>query len=176
MDCTQFIGRTTLAQDAKVPFSVEDEVLKLDNQICFPLYAAGRLVAQAYAPGLERLGITYVQYLVLLVLWETDGAGVRQIGERLYLDSGTLTPVLQRLVKAGLIRRKHRATDERTVESWLTTKGRELKKRAAQLPLALFCELELDQKALLQLRDAVDDVVARLQRIVTAQGPARARK
>ena len=84
------------------------EILKLDNQVCFPLYAAARLVVQAYRPLLGDLGLTYPQYLVMLVLWETDGASVGQIGEVLYLDSGTLTPLLKRLEKQGLVDRRRR--------------------------------------------------------------------
>jgi hypothetical protein len=97
-----------------------DDVLCLDQQLCFPLYAGARLVMQAYAPVLDELGLTYPQYLVLMVLWEQDGASVQQIGEKLFLDSGTLTPLLQRLAAAGFIRRERSARDERTVENWLT--------------------------------------------------------
>src|SRR4051812_33126791 len=101
----------------KAPAGQDDEFLKLGNQLCFPLYAASRLVVQAYGPLLEQLGLTYPQYLVLLILWERDGATVREIGEQLYLDSGTLTPVLKRLGQAGLVKRVRSATDERNVEN-----------------------------------------------------------
>ena len=80
-----------------------DELLKLDNQVCFPLYAASRLVVQSYRPFLAEIGLTYPQYLVLMVLWENDGLGVHEIGKRLHLDSATLTPILKRMEKNGLL-------------------------------------------------------------------------
>jgi DNA-binding MarR family transcriptional regulator len=141
-----------------------DEVLKLDNQLCFPLYAAARLVTQAYRPHLDALGITYAQYLVLLVLWERDRQTVTEIGVRLFLDSGTLTPVLKRLERAGLVRRGRRAQDERLVENQLTAAGKRLKQRATRVPVALLCEVGLGLDELTRVRKTVRDLVARLQR------------
>jgi DNA-binding MarR family transcriptional regulator len=141
----------------------DDDVLALDNQLCFPLYAAARLVTQAYRPHLEALGVTYAQYLVLLVLWERDGQTVSELGERLYLDSGTLTPLLKRLERGGLVRRKRRAADERVVENRLTAAGLRLKKRAAKVPLALLCEVGLDLKETVRIRDTVRGLVGKLQ-------------
>src|SRR3954466_4175892 len=111
--------------------------LLLDNQVCFPLYAAARAVTQAYQPLLARLGVTYPQYLVLLVLWEDDGLSVTQIGRRLHLDSGTLTPLLKRLEQAGLVRRRRAGGDERVVQAFLTPAGRRLERRAQEIPKAL---------------------------------------
>ena len=91
------------------------EVLYLDNQVCFPIYAASRLVMQAYRPLLAELGLTYPQYLVMMVLWETNGRTVREIGAQLYLDSGTLTPLLKRLEKQGLLTRNRRVDDDRSM-------------------------------------------------------------
>jgi DNA-binding MarR family transcriptional regulator len=141
----------------------DDDVLALDNQLCFPLYAAARLVTQAYRPHLDALGVTYAQYLVLLVLWERDGQTVSELGERLYLDSGTLTPLLKRLERGGLVRRKRRAADERVVENRLTAAGLRLKKRAAKVPLALLCEVGLDLKETVRIRDTVRGLVGKLQ-------------
>ncbi len=141
-----------------------DDVLALDNQLCFPLYAAARLVTQAYRPHLDALGLTYAQYLVLLVLWERDGQTVTELGERLYLDSGTLTPLLKRMEKSGLVRRQRRTDDERVVETRLTAAGRRLKQRAAKVPLAMLCEVGLDLKETARIRDTVRGLVGKLQR------------
>jgi DNA-binding MarR family transcriptional regulator len=148
---------------------VNDEVLRLDNQLCFPLYACARLVTQAYRAHLDPLGLTYPQYLVLLVLWERDGQKVSEIGERLFLDSGTLTPVLKRLEQLGLISRDRASTDERAVESRLTVAGRKLKRRAAKVPLALLCEVGLDLNEMTLLREAVRGLIPRLQRAADAE-------
>jgi DNA-binding MarR family transcriptional regulator len=142
----------------------EDDVLLLDNQICFPLYAAARLVTQAYRPHLDALGVTYAQYLVLMVLWERDRQTVTELGDRLFLDSGTLTPLLKRLEKQGLVKRQRRSDDERVVENRLTPAGRALKKRAAAIPPALLCEVGLDLKDFARIRGAVRELVAKLQR------------
>ena len=129
-----------------------DEALRLDNQLCFALYAAGRAMTQAYRPLLDELGVTYPQYLVLLVLWETDGLSVKQLGERLYLDSGTLTPLLKRLESAGYVRRVRSQTDERRIEIGLTPAGRSLKKRARAIPETLACSIRLSASELKRIR------------------------
>ena len=103
------------------------DILKLDNQLCFALYAATRAVTKTYRQRLEPMGITYPQYLVLLVLWEQDGLTVSEIGKKLRLDSGTLTPLLQRLEGQKLLKRRRNAKDEREVKAWLTDEGNELK-------------------------------------------------
>lgn len=140
------------------------DVLRLDEQLCFPLYAASRLVVQAYAPHLAALGLTYPQYLVLLVLWERDGLTVKEIGGRLLLDSGTLTPVLKRLEAQGLIRRARGKRDERRVENRLTARGRKLRERAAKLPIDLLCEVGLELEDAVRIRDAVKGLVRLLRR------------
>jgi len=101
--------------------------LKLDDQLCFALYAAARAMTRAYRPLLAPLALTYPQYLVLLALWERDGATVGTLGEWLDLDTGTLTPLLKRMAALGLIHRSRSRTDERTVEIWLTEHGRALR-------------------------------------------------
>ncbi|WCF07610.1 MarR family transcriptional regulator [Paenibacillus thiaminolyticus] len=114
-----------------------DERLKLDNQLCFAIYAASRELTKLYRPLLEGLELTYPQYLALLALWEHDGMTVKELGHRLYLDSGTLTPMLKRMEQQGLIRRTRAAEDERKVILSLTGKGHSLKKEAACIPAQL---------------------------------------
>jgi DNA-binding MarR family transcriptional regulator len=127
-------------------------MLRLDRQICFLLYGASRAVTQLYQPLLEPLGITYPQYLVMLVLWEEGRASVGRLSERLYLDSGTLTPLLKRLEAAGLVRRKRRADDARVVDVFLTPKGKQLKREALGVPEALACRVGLGGDELARLR------------------------
>lgn len=111
--------------------------LQLDRQLCYALYAASLAMTRLYKPLLEPLGLTYPQYLVMLVLWEGDGITVSQLGERLALDSGTLTPLLKRLEAAGLVQRLRDTADERRVLLQLTGAGRALKARAAAIPVAI---------------------------------------
>lgn len=113
------------------------EQLRLENQLCFRLYSASRLVTQAYRPLLEPLGLTYPQYLVLLVLWEQDGQTVGDIGERLLLESNTLTPLLQRMEREGLIVRTKGTTDTRKTVIELTAEGKHLERRAKDVPSCL---------------------------------------
>lgn len=108
--------------------------LALDDQICFPLYAASRAMQRRYRPLLDALGLTYTQYLVMLVLWETDGPSVRDLGARLHLDSGTLTPLLVRMDKAGLVRRTRSCEDARVVHVHLTEHGAALRAQASDVP------------------------------------------
>jgi DNA-binding MarR family transcriptional regulator len=108
--------------------------LALDHQLCFALYAASLAMTKVYKPLLEPLGLTYPQYLVMLALWERDGVAVSQLGERLALDSGTLTPLLKRLEAAGLVQRLRDSADERRVLLQLTAAGKALKARARPLP------------------------------------------
>lgn len=110
-----------------------DELLKLENQLCFPLYAASRLVTQCYQPVLDRLGLTYPQYLVMLVLWETDKVPVKTLSEKLMLQSNTLTPLLKRMQEAGLVERTRSDQDERSVLISLTAEGKALKADAPQV-------------------------------------------
>ncbi len=111
-----------------------NEALLLDNQLCFALYSTSLAMSKVYKPLLDELGLTYPQYLVMLVLWEGDGLTVSDIGERLYLDSGTLTPLLKRLEAAELVQRLRDASDERRVLVRLTAAGRKLRSQATKLP------------------------------------------
>lgn len=125
-----------------------DQALLLDNQLCFALYSASLAMTRLYKPLLEALGLTYPQYLVMLVLWERDGLMVSELGERLSLDSGTLTPLLKRLQVTGLITRLRDVEDERRVHITLTAAGRRLKTRAAKIP---GCILSASQCSLFEL-------------------------
>lgn len=110
------------------------ETLRLENQLCFPLYAASREIIKHYRPHLDALGLTYTQYIVLLVLWEDGTTSVRDLGRKLYLDSGTLTPVLKTLEKNGLITRRRSEQDERVLLVGVTKAGSALKAKAAEIP------------------------------------------
>ena len=109
-------------------------LLQLDNQICFAVYSAGHAFNRVYKPLLDKLGLTYPQYLVMLVLWERDQVPVKKIGEKLFLDSGTLTPLLKRLEAAGLVKRTRSVDDERKVIVTLTAQGKGLRDRAGAVP------------------------------------------
>ena len=132
----------------------------LDDQLCFVLYAASRAITNYYRPLLDDLGITYPQYLVLLVLWERRELMVKDLGAQLQLDSGTLSPVLKRLEAAGLVRRTRRADDERSVTVSLTKQGEALRSTASCLPSAIQRAMALDDRALAELRQTVRDLAA----------------
>ncbi len=110
------------------------EAMKLANQLCFPLYAAARNVTGLYTQWLKPLGLTYTQYIVFLVLWEKDGVSVTEIGERLMLDNGTLSPLLKKMEQAGYVTRRRSAEDDRVVLVTLTEKGRALQEEAKNIP------------------------------------------
>jgi MarR family transcriptional regulator, organic hydroperoxide resistance regulator len=131
------------------------DALRLDDQLCFALHAASRAMTGAYQPLLEELGITYPQYLVLMALWEEDGARVSRIGERLYLDSATLTPLLKRLEARGLVERRRSRVDERVVEVFLTPEGKRIEQRALELFPLLVCKTKLSLGEIVRLRDTL---------------------
>ena len=108
--------------------------LKLENQLCFPLYAAAREVVNYYTPFLSELGITYTQYIAFMVLWENDGIAVGELGRRLFLDNGTLTPMLKKLEKDGYVTRRRSAEDERVTLIRITDAGMALREQAAEIP------------------------------------------
>jgi DNA-binding MarR family transcriptional regulator len=144
-----------------------DDGLRLESQLCFRLYAASRAVQQLYQPLLKPLGLTYPQYLVLLVLWEMDEAGespsVGEVGERLFLDSGTLTPLLRRLEASGVLRRERSSEDERVVRVSLTAEGRRLRRTVRSVPHALFCRAGLTPDEYLKLLPEIDALYKRLR-------------
>jgi len=119
--------------------------LKLDNQICFPVYAASRLIIREYQPHLDKLGITYPQYLVLLVLWEEDGISVNDIAHKLILNTNTVTPLLKRMETLGLVSRIRSEEDERKVIVRLTEKGSAMKAEAAHIPYSLMADISPDE-------------------------------
>ena len=141
------------------------EQLKLENQLCFPLYAASRLITQAYQPHLDALGITYPQYLVLMVLWETDSITVNEITHRLILNTNTVTPVLKRMEAQGIITRQRSEEDERKVIVALTPQGKQLQAEAASIPEKLAASLISDNvkvEDLIQLKDQLHLIIQSL--------------
>lgn len=143
------------------------EQLRLENQICFPLYAASRLVIQEYQPLLDKLGITYPQYLVLMVLWETDSIAVSEITQRLILNTNTVTPILKRMEAQGIIQRQRSGEDERKVIVTLTPKGKELQIEAASIPDKLVAGLNSDHvnaEDLKTLKDLLYQIINHLSK------------
>lgn len=138
------------------------ELLKLDNQLCFSIYAASRAITRAYRPILEPHGLTYPQYLVLLILWEKDGPSVNEIGHRLYLDSGTLTPLLKRMEQSGFLARQRSRTDERRVEVWLGPRGKELQQVALRIPETLIETGHLDEGEVRRTKVMVDQILTKM--------------
>jgi MarR family transcriptional regulator, organic hydroperoxide resistance regulator len=142
-----------------------DPPLQLGNHLCFAIYSAGHAFNRVYKPLLDRLGLTYPQYLVMLVLWERDGVPVKDIGERLFLDSGTLTPLLKRLEGAHLLKRTRSTEDERQVLISLTSQGQALREKARTVPEAILAasacslsELSAMKNELIALRDRLNAV------------------
>ena len=138
-------------------------MLLLDNQLCFALYSTSLAMTRLYKPLLGELGITYPQYLALLVLWEQDGLSVSELGQRLFLDSGTLTPLLKRMESSGLVMRLRAVEDERRVHITLTAVGHQLKTRAAKIP---GCIVSATQCAIPELAALTQQVQALRQRLV----------
>ncbi len=135
------------------------EYLKLDNQLCFPLYALSRQVTNMYRPMLDELGLTYPQYLVMMVLWEEKTASVKQLGERLWLDSGTLTPLLKRMESNKLIKRERSTEDERLVNITITEQGLALKKQAEKIPNLIKCKINLEDEEIIALRNQLKKIL-----------------
>ena len=144
---------------AKTP---TEQALLLDNQLCFALYSASLAMTKFYKPLLDELGLTYPQYLVMLVLWEGDGPMVSELGQRLSLDSGTLTPLLKRLEAAGLVSRLRDVDDERRVRIHLTAAGRKLKARAAKVPGCVLAASRCSVPEILQLTEQIRTLRERL--------------
>ncbi|MFO0686584.1 MAG: MarR family transcriptional regulator [Sandaracinus sp.] len=162
---------------------------RLDDQLCFALYSASRAFSRAYAPLLAELGLTYPQYVAMLVLWEQDDLSVSELGARLALDSGTLTPLLKRLEEQGLVRRARDPEDERVLRIRLTPAGEKLSEKAAEVPAALACRVGPDGgvhdlSQIRVLRDAVKQLTRALDASVSspampatiANAPRRPRK
>ena len=141
----------------------KDEELKLGNQICFPIYSVSRLITKAYKPYLEKMGLTYPQYLVLLVLWEHEKLSMNRIGKKLLLNTNTLSPLIQRMEKMQLLKRSRSDKDERQVFVTLTEKGISYKEQAAPVPQKLMKSLLSEEVALtdvLLLKETLDKWIA----------------
>ena len=137
----------------------KNEAMKLSNQLCFPLYAAARNVTGLYAPWLKPLGLTYTQYIVFLVLWEKDGISVSEIGEKLMLDNGTLSPLLKKMEQEGYVERKRSREDDRVVEITLTDKGRALQEKAEDIPLRVAGCIDLPEEKARMLYDLLYELL-----------------
>lgn len=138
------------------------EVLYLENQLCFPLYAASRLTTKLYAPYLNELDITYPQYLVMMVLWQQDDQSVNDIGEKLLLETNTLTPLLKRLEQKNILERNRSTQDERSVVISLTNKGKKLKEKALKIPHEIANSLmsdDLDLERLAEFQETLNLLV-----------------
>ncbi|MDD7267719.1 MAG: MarR family transcriptional regulator [Lachnospiraceae bacterium] len=142
---------------------MNDELLRLESQLCFPLYACAKEVVKQYKPLLDPLGLTYTQYIAMLVLWEYGEVNVKTMGEYLYLDSGTLTPVLKRLEQQGYITRKRSDKDERVLTVKLTKEGRELKDRAQIVPEQMACRMSMSKEDFDQLYLLLYKMLGKLQ-------------
>jgi DNA-binding MarR family transcriptional regulator len=145
------------------------EQLKLENQLCFPLYAASRLVIQEYQPHLEKLGITYPQYLVLMVLWETDSIAVSEITRRLILNTNTITPVLKRMEAQGIITRQRSEEDERKVLVTLTAKGKQFQTEVASIPEEMVAGLTSENVKVEDLKRLKDQLQVIIQYLSNRQ-------
>ena len=138
------------------------DALKLKNQLCFPLYVCAKEVVRAYKPYLDELDITYTQYITMMVMWEHRELRVKEIGEHLYLDSGTLTSVLKKLEEKGFVTRKRSEKDERDLIVTITDKGEALKEKAVHVPERLGACVELDPQKAKALYDTLYEVIGRL--------------
>lgn len=136
---------------------------KLENQLCFPLYLVSKGITNMYRPFLEELDLTYSQYLVLMVLWEQDGIAVHEIGKKLFLDSGTLTPLLKRLELKEILLRKRKKEDERVVAVFLTEKGNNLRQKACEIPKKMQDTLGLSQVQFTELKQSIQTLLTKLK-------------
>jgi MarR family transcriptional regulator, organic hydroperoxide resistance regulator len=140
-----------------------DDVLLLENQICFKIYTAEREITRLYRGLLEEIGVTYPQYLALLVLWEKESITVKELGKKLFLDSGTLTPMLKRMEGNGLLIRERSKEDERSVIISLTESGAHLKEKASCIPTRLLESLDMESNELEQLNDTLSSILIKLK-------------
>ena len=141
-----------------------NENLKLEKQLCFALYRTTRAITQTYRPFLEEIGLTYPQYLVMLVLWEEDNLTLTHIGNKLMLDSGTLTPMIKKMESAGLLQRKRSHADEREVRILLTPQGHGLKNEAGKVPQKMGCVISLSDEKRLRMQQDLDELLQQILR------------
>lgn len=137
----------------------KDETIKLDNQLCFSFYAISREIIKLYKPILDKFNLTYTQYITMLVLWEEEEITFKRLGERLHLDSGTLTPVVKKLQSMDLVTKNRTKEDDRVVLVKLTDKGKELKSVITEVPKELACKINIDNKDYFELRNVLRNVL-----------------
>ncbi|MDF2612318.1 MAG: ohrR [Clostridia bacterium] len=140
-----------------------DDALKLENQLCFSIYAASRAITKIYRPFLDKIGLTYPQYLVMLVLWENNIITLKDLGNKLYLDSGTLTPLLKRLEHMELIKRERSTDDERLLCVSLTQKGQAMKEKASDIPECILGCINAELGMLVNLKKEVDELLLNIK-------------
>ncbi|HKL43172.1 MAG TPA: MarR family transcriptional regulator [Clostridia bacterium] len=133
--------------------------LKLENQLCFPLYALSRKVTKLYKPLLDKYNLTYTQYITMLVIWEYEKISFKDLGQKLYLDSGTLSPVIKRLKNKELIDKFRDPTDDRSVVIELAKKGKEMKKKIIEVPSKMACQITGKDETLIQLKKNLDELL-----------------
>ena len=155
------------------PDTTTTDWLRLDQQICFSLHAASRAFGGLYRVLLKDLGLTYPQYLVMLVLWEHGDLPVKKLGEHLRLDSGTLSPLLKRLEAAGLVRRERSTRDERSVEVGLTAEGTALREQAVEVPRRIAAATGFDVEEIVRLRTRLDELTDALDAAAAEESAAR---
>ena len=136
---------------------------QIEKALCFNLYSASRLMTQVYRPYLQKVGLTYPQFLVITVLWSKDEYRIKELGNRLYLDSGTLTPLLKRLEKMNLVTRDRSSSDEREVFVSLTRKGKSLEKKCQEIPFEMFCNLKVSEERFHEILSGVTEVLGNLK-------------
>lgn len=134
--------------------------LKLENQLCFPLYACSKEIVRRYKTYLDKLDLTYTQYIVMMVMWEEKELNVKELGDKLFLDSGTLTPVLKKLEAKGYVTRERSKIDERTLIVTLTDSGKELREMAVDIPVGMRGCLKLSDEEMIQLRTMLDKILS----------------
>ncbi len=139
------------------------DILRLDNQLCFALYAASRKVTGAYGPLLRQLDLTYTQYVTLMVLWEHQELPVKDIGEKLLLDSGTLTPLLKKLEEKGYVTRRRSTVDERVVQVQITQKGMDIQKDVEAFMPEMVCAIGLPMDEIVKLREELKALIRRME-------------
>ena len=136
--------------------------LKLENQLCFPLYACSKEIVRRYKAHLDKLDLTYTQYIVMMVMWEERELNVKELGDKLFLDSGTLTPVLKKLESKGYVTRERSKIDERTLIVTLTKSGEELKEMALEIPVGMRGCLNINDEEMTQLRNMLNKILSEI--------------
>ena len=134
--------------------------LKLENQLCFPLYACSKEIVRRYKTYLDKLDLTYTQYIVMMVMWDEKELNVKELGDKLFLDSGTLTPVLKKLEAKGYVTRERSKIDERTLIVTLTESGKELREKAVDIPVGMRGCLKLSDEEMVQLRTMLNKILS----------------